>query len=63
MANENTTKVILATRDGKPVYCARCGTRVHEEHEVEGYPYYCPEHDENLYTFETTLLKRQKRRI
>jgi hypothetical protein len=59
MANRNDIKIILATFDGKPIYCARCGTQVHEEHEVEGYPYYCPEHDENLYTFETTLKEVQ----
>ena len=32
--------------------CCRCKTPV-EISEVDGYCYYCPEHDEDLYEFET----------
>lgn len=32
-------------------YC-RCGSLVEIEKEIEEYPYYCPECDENLYSFE-----------
>lgn len=34
--------------------CRRCGTEVVKETEPTiDYPYYCPECDENMYTFET----------
>lgn len=33
-------------------YCKRCGAAV-EKSPVEGYSWYCPEHDEDLYNFET----------
>ena len=33
--------------------CFRCGTMVLRELEVPGYPYYCPNCDENMYSFET----------
>lgn len=33
--------------------CFRCGTQVEYETEpLIGYPYYCPECDENMYSFE-----------
>ena len=32
--------------------CKRCGTIVyHEKYDID-YPYYCPKHDENMYSFE-----------
>jgi len=37
------------------LYCSKCGTEVEEEKDKElskEYPYYCPECDENLYSFE-----------
>ena len=34
--------------------CNRCGSFVLKESEVPGYPFYCPECDENLYRFEVT---------
>jgi NAD-dependent SIR2 family protein deacetylase len=39
------------------LYCSKCGTEVKKETDKElrkEYPYYCPECDENLYSFETT---------
>lgn len=36
----------------KMLVCNRCGTLVTKS-EVDGYTYYCPEHDEDLYNFET----------
>ena len=34
-------------------YCNRCGTQVLPEIEKSiDYPYWCPNHDENLYSFE-----------
>lgn len=38
--------------------CSRCGCVVCVEHiEMEGeYPYYCPDHDENLYGIETEIV-------
>lgn len=35
--------------------CRRCGTEVHRERERhlrKEYPYYCPDCDENMYSFE-----------
>lgn len=35
--------------------CSRCGCVLCIEHDEDiDYPYYCPDHDENLYGFETT---------
>lgn len=35
--------------------CSRCGCILCIEHDEDiDYPYYCPDHDENLYGFETT---------
>ena len=36
--------------------CSRCGTRV-EPTPVEDYDWYCPNHDEDLFNFETELIK------
>lgn len=33
-------------------FCNRCNTEVEKETELD-YPYYCPQCDENLYSFET----------
>ena len=33
--------------------CNRCNSRVSERKVSPGYAFYCPEHDEDLYTFET----------
>lgn len=41
----------LHVRTGR--YCFRCGHEVEWEDEVPGYPYYCPQCDENMYRFET----------
>lgn len=37
--------------------CTRCNTPVWEEHdkELKEYPYYCPDCDENMFTFETHI--------
>ena len=35
----------------KITVCRRCGTKV-ERSQVEGYSWYCPEHDEDLYQIE-----------
>ena len=35
--------------------CRRCGTAVNKS-EVIGYKYYCPNHDEDLFEFETYLI-------
>ena len=38
--------------------CTRCKTPVWEEHDEEitkEYPYYCPNCDENMFTFETEI--------
>lgn len=45
----------LASRE--KLVCSRCHCEVEEEKDSElekEYPYYCPECDENLYSFETT---------
>lgn len=34
-------------------FCNRCGCKVDVETEVIQYPYYCPNHDENLFGVET----------
>lgn len=37
-------------------YCIKCGSKVKKESDKilkKEYPYYCPECDENLYSFET----------
>ncbi len=34
--------------------CKRCGTKVSKNDVSEGYSAYCPSHDEDLYSFETT---------
>ena len=36
--------------------CHRCGCVVLAEHGNIGYPYYCPDHDENLYNRETDFI-------
>ena len=38
--------------------CNRCGNEV-EVSEVEGYTWYCPHHDEDLYSFETKVLDKE----
>lgn len=35
--------------------CKRCNSQVEEEKVIEEYPYYCPNCDENMYEFETTI--------
>lgn len=35
--------------------CRRCHTKVTPS-EVDGYSWYCPEHDEDLYDFETEMI-------
>lgn len=45
--------------DREKVYCFRCGTELEEEKELD-YPYYCPECDENMYTFESITKKGGK---
>lgn len=43
--------------------CSRCGTKVEvspiEVTEDGGYPWYCPHHDEDLYSFETEVLDKE----
>ncbi len=39
--------------DGDEHFCLRCGNKVEVE-PVLDYPYYCPECDENMYSFEVT---------
>ena len=39
----------------RKVICRRCGSEVQEENDAElrkEYPYYCPECDQNMYSFE-----------
>lgn len=41
----------------RKVVCRRCGSEVQRERERrlrKEYPYYCPECDENMYSFECT---------
>ena len=37
-------------------FCLRCGHRIYHS-DVRGYPYVCPNCDENMFTFETTKKK------
>lgn len=37
----------------KGIRCNRTNTEVCYEHQISGYPYYCPALDENLYGIET----------
>lgn len=39
--------------------CARCHSEV-EVSPVEGYSWYCPRHDEDLYNFETEVLDKEE---
>jgi len=42
------------------IVCKRCGAKVKEETDSElkkEYPYYCPECDENLFSFECEEIK------
>lgn len=39
--------------------CTRCNNEV-EVSQVEGYPWYCPHHDEDLYSFETKVLDKEE---
>ena len=42
--------------------CRRCNTEVEVEKVKEiGYPYYCPNCDENMYEFETTAPTKDER--
>ena len=38
--------------------CVKCGGLVAPERKVEGYPFFCPSCDENLFEFETTTTER-----
>ena len=40
--------------------CRRCGTRV-KKTTTPGYKFYCPEHDEDLYGFETEVVRKTRR--
>ena len=40
--------------------CSKCGTKVRKTN-VKGYKYYCPECDEDLYSFETEKEKDSER--
>lgn len=42
--------------------CSRCGTRV-KKTTTPGYKFYCPEHDEDLYEFETEVVRKTRKRI
>ena len=45
--------------------CKRCGSFVELEKDEElkkEYPYYCPRCDENMYSFETAVVKDKGRR-
>jgi hypothetical protein len=42
----------IPTSPLQPLYCRRCGTQVSLETVVMDYPYYCPECDENMFSFE-----------
>lgn len=45
----------LKRKNGRKMVCRRCGSRVRPEREAglrEEYPYYCPQCDENMYSFE-----------
>ena len=51
--NEETADRIYKLAENR--ICCRCGRVVCIEHDEElDYPYYCPDHDENLFEFETT---------
>lgn len=39
--------------------CRRCGAQV-QRSQVEGYSYYCPEHDEDLYEIETVTVETEE---
>ena len=39
------------------VLCNKCGSVAEVEQEIKEYPYYCPECDENLYSFEISTIK------
>lgn len=38
--------------------CKRCESLVKKETQIKGYPFYCPNCDENMYRFETINVKR-----
>ena len=39
--------------------CFRCGTEVKKEkNKYIDYPYYCPNCDENMYSFETNIVEK-----
>lgn len=45
--------------------CKHCGCEVNEEVEKElreEYPYYCPECDENMYSFEVEEIPKTRKR-
>ena len=44
----------------KITVCRRCGTKV-ERSQVEGYSWYCPEHDEDLYMFEVMEIETERK--
>jgi hypothetical protein len=51
------------TKEMGKLVCSRCHCEVEEEKDDElkkEYPYYCPECDENLYSFETEEVKSEK---
>jgi hypothetical protein len=40
--------------------CARCGTKVSFRNVSMGYFCYCPNHDEDLFEFETETTKKER---
>jgi len=43
--------------------CFRCGTRLELETQIKDYKYFCPNCDENMFTFEAVKVLEVKRKI
>lgn len=37
------------------IMCNKCGGKAEVEQEIKEYPYYCPDCEENMYSFEVTI--------
>ena len=60
IVNTESDRVILSTE--KPIaFCNRTGSYIYPT-ESKGYFGYCPELDEDVYKFETTPLKKKKKK-